>query len=1437
MLRTTLFLAVLLSASGLLMADASLKGSALLLLAVITTVILRRDSAATRHLIWMLAIVAMLVLPFLSATLPQWRVLPDWASLASRNPATTATGPVVSVPVVNGIETNSTPISIDAGTTPVMDDQHVNAVVKQPAAATPQFHPPSTAASSAWIPVVSIIWGLGCCGLVLRLLAARMLLWNSERHSTVIALTAQAAGVADRLAVAVEAACLHLGIRHSITLLVHADKSIPVVWGLWRHRLLLPAAARDWSDEQLRSVLLHELAHIKRRDVAVQLMSQVACALHWFNPLVWFADWRISVERERACDDLVLASGVRPSIYAGHLLQVVTDLSPARWTQSCGLAMARRSSIESRLVAVLSGNLNRRGVSVALAVLAGLVGIGIAVPIAMLRAADSKPKEAIGPAASAVKPKQIDDQKLYAEWRANSRVNGNIPGGRLVPLARVLANFVEMHPKHDKAAALATLLKRINPSRDWKPADAATLLDDLTAIDPEWRHWMEFEVRESPSGPIRVRKSPPAGSPIKVRKPLPAELANVAWGPPVKNGLRAGWRRDPSKNQYPLGTALKASVVIQNTGTQTIVFRTPEWHQGGNPSAHDANGDDITVTAGETMTLIQPVTLRLAPGESADLEGHGIAIGTLSPDDPAWEKLRIGAEIEANAGDQVVFQPADVVASEEQWTPDRRTVAEMWQAIVRVRIDLDRPLPSGAADREALVRRVILDLIGVPATPEEIKTFVADNSPDPLAALGQRLIPRVTPFDGKLPAGELKFRVTEAEPNTAKRQGNAGGADNQKAPPKDHPIKLDPGSAAGLKWGEAVNGLRAAVAFRYSSPQPKAGELPELYIAVQNISKGAIRLNDSLAETQPRMLYIKIDGRTVAGIGAKEPRLGDVTLLSNEVALVLMYAAEPMVDGHSIGSVMARDVLNDPHQTLVAHLQIEQAPAGAWTGKLVTSETSGSIAVGQPQPNDKEAQSLYRVWQQNARKNGSIPGGFIGQLRETIKRFIQLNATDIAGAPYAKKMEVLVPRFEASHDWTLADAVRLLNDIAAITSAPLSMALDEVNSITLVRGAPLPPELANAPWGQPQQSGLRLALMMEPVAKEYRLGTPLKSRLLIHNSGQNVVVFRTRMWHQPGLTATDAKDADITVNSVSHLTRGRFLPIRLWPGEFIELRSPGIGVGSMKNPVDWENAGIGSWIEAAVGDEVTVTAGPVPLHDWNETADPESRWWAELIKARLELELPFPADAEERKHLVYRAGMDCFGTPISSSEIEAFVTDTGPDALESLARRFAQHPRAIPAAGSLTSGTTTFRVLPPDPDAAKKPRTASNPGRYTLSGKAVLAVTRRPDGERIVNEASIQLSAPETARPYAIKLADGYNTWAAAWVRETGILWVRQQGIIRQYDFTDPQAVKELRLDEAQHLDQIPQPVLDALRSATMEPGASPQRGAPAASSAPAKPS
>src|SRR5262249_45391564 len=144
---------------------------------------------------------------------------------------------------------------------------------------------------------------------------------------------------------------------------------------------------------------------------------------------------------------------------------------------------------------------------------------------------------------------------------------------------------------------------------------------------------------------------------------------------------------------------------------------------------------------------------------------------------------------------------------------------------------------------------------------------------------------------------------------------------------------------------------------------------------------------------------------------------------------------------------------------------------------------------------------------------------------------------------------------------------------------------------------------------------------------------------------------------------------------------------------------------------DWQNTRVGSWVAANEGDEVTLTTNPVPLGNVNTepTAIAESGWWLDFIKAHLAQDVPMPSSAEERSHLVYRAGMELFGTPISAEEITAFVSDGKTNALESLAERLAKSTYVTPASGSLTSGATRFRVVRADPIAAR--RTASRPSR------------------------------------------------------------------------------------------------------------------------------
>lgn len=1431
--RTMLTVAGVFSASSLLLVDSAIKGTALLVLAAIAAMILRRDSAATRHLVWLLAIVAMLAVPVLSAMLPQWRVLPGWAGISPRPVFMEMSPPSIARPADGAVDLPQNAESVEI--------ERPSATAYQPAAELPDSRPallaPEIISESAvwswnWLNALPLVWAIGFCVLILRLLAARLMLWNTERHGTVIWSSRQPAKAThDPIVTALEAVSMQLGICRPVTLMLHSDKTIPVVWGILRCHLLLPVAARQWTGEQLRSVLLHELAHVNRRDMMAQLLAQVACALYWFNPLVWFAAWRLGVERERACDDLVLACGVRPSAYAGHLLEVVTELSPARWTQSCGLAMARKSSLEGRLVAVLSEKLNRRRVSATIGAIALILGASIAVPIAMLRAAGNEPAAAAEddpaavddrPAAAAteMKPKHLDAQSLFKKWQANARTDGKIPGALIGKLGAEVKYFISLNKDdqggHDLAVKFELLLPRFDAAGDWTQSDAIALLDDISAIH---------------SIPLRNTLEADEVTIIRAGEPLPAELAGAAWGQPAANGLRVAWLLEPRAKEYRLGTSLRSRILLHNSGKEAALFRVPSWQQSSAHTAHDATGAAINVSSTYWTTMARMMTYRLAPGEYCETPAPGIGVGART-DDEDWANVRAGAWIEAKQGDEVRFSPAAVevrflasavgvrMMDGRPLTVEAKDAADLWETIIAERVGRELPLPAAAAERVPIIRRVTLDLFGEAPTPQEIAAFIADDAPTAQAALQKRLLqrPGIAPFTGTLPPGEIQFRVLAADPDAAKRPRFATGpgyynlGDNQRlqvertpngnrrtnkatilffsSDPKTDPpgkpyeialpdgrlewaavwergagelwvmqkglvrkydfinpaqvqetrferggignvpghlqealrkvfdvpgapvqqqesqkpnegAKLQPGTEEKLEWGEPVNGLRMALAWPPTLGEPAAGEVPDLFLAVQNVSAGPVRLCTTAEAPNQRRLSFATDGVLQGRIVSSEPNRADVTLQPREVVFLRLFTegAED-TDKASHGSMFAATVRQSPKFTLRADFEIAKAPAGAWTGKLVTPETRAGI--GAEAPKNRKAQELFKVWLAYARVNGKIPGGCIARLGDRVKEFVRGNLADNAGEPYAKRMEPLVSRLDGTRDWQPAEASALLTDIAAVSDSPLSVLLEETAGETIQYSPSLPRELEDAPWGEALPNGLRVACLLEPRAAAHRLGTPLKMRILVHNAGKETVVFRSRTWHHIEPTARDAKGAEIEMESVTRFTRPPLVAYRLVPGGFVELASPGIGIGKYGFH-DFKKADVASWISAKDGDEVTLTPGPVPLCDWNEASvlNGTPRWWLDFLTARLNLATPLPVDAAERAELLQRTVRDIFYSDATAEEIAAFVADREPDALESLAKRLAGRSGLTLFSGSLQSGATKFRVTAADPGGAK----------------------------------------------------------------------------------------------------------------------------------------
>jgi len=142
------------------------------------------------------------------------------------------------------------------------------------------------------------------------------------------------------------------GVRCRVDVLLHESLSGPMACGFLHPAVLLPVDGQGWNEEDLERALVHELEHVRRYDWAVQCFARIACALYWFHPLVWIAWRRLELEAERSCDDAVLR-GSEPTAYADQLVGLARRRRLPGAGKSPALAMAGRSDLAARIVALL----------------------------------------------------------------------------------------------------------------------------------------------------------------------------------------------------------------------------------------------------------------------------------------------------------------------------------------------------------------------------------------------------------------------------------------------------------------------------------------------------------------------------------------------------------------------------------------------------------------------------------------------------------------------------------------------------------------------------------------------------------------------------------------------------------------------------------------------------------------------------------------------------------------------------------------------------------------------------------------------------------------------------------------------------------------------------------------------------------------------------
>ena len=259
----------------------SLKATVIIALIMIIRLTLRdRLPAKWQHALWFLLILR-LVLPF---------------ELAS---------PISIFNLTAGLQSPTQPIYREAmlqEQIPEPTPEHTRQA--PPQIETPAAAPVTVAAQPPHLHVSTIfgwLWFAGVLGLLLYASGTNLRLWLQLRRAEEV--------FDQRLLLFSHRCRANLGLKKSVRFFISSAYATPVSCGVRHPRIFFPQAQlQTLTDNELEHILMHELAHIKRRDVAVALLTMVLQIIYWFHPLVWFAFFKMRQDRETACDELVLST-------------------------------------------------------------------------------------------------------------------------------------------------------------------------------------------------------------------------------------------------------------------------------------------------------------------------------------------------------------------------------------------------------------------------------------------------------------------------------------------------------------------------------------------------------------------------------------------------------------------------------------------------------------------------------------------------------------------------------------------------------------------------------------------------------------------------------------------------------------------------------------------------------------------------------------------------------------------------------------------------------------------------------------------------------------------------------------------------------------------------------------------------------------------------
>ena len=265
----------------------------------------------------------------------------------------------------------------------------------------PAAMPPASKPRTSVVPVLVVLWAIGC--------GASVLSWCIRWRRMQIVVR--------------EASPVPLDI--GVPVLSSTSTFEPGVFGVFRPVLLLPAGIGDrLAPAELQAILAHELCHVRRRDNLSAVAHMIVEAVFWFHPLVWWLGTRLIDERERACDEDVLRRGNQAEAYAEGILKVCELYLQSPLECAAGVT---GSNLKKRIEAIMADrpkvnlNLSKK----AGLVLAGLVAIATPVILGITHATELRAQTQVAPA-----------QEITGDWQGKLPVP-QAPNGELRLVFRI----------------------------------------------------------------------------------------------------------------------------------------------------------------------------------------------------------------------------------------------------------------------------------------------------------------------------------------------------------------------------------------------------------------------------------------------------------------------------------------------------------------------------------------------------------------------------------------------------------------------------------------------------------------------------------------------------------------------------------------------------------------------------------------------------------------------------------------------------------------------------------------------------------------------------------------------------------------------------------------------------------------------------------------